>query len=402
MHPLCKSLLVLLVSVLLFTCAVAIVGADPMLKCAVLEVGYTSSTKVTIRDPNVVAGASFVEAMPRGWLGINVTQAATKAILRGGNAGYAASAVTVGNSGIIAINGTVFVVGATDTVQDVIDAINSESCEHGVTARWDSTAFRVVLTDESGYGSDYSFTYTETDDILNGGAGNNGTISGADAVAVVTYADATTEMYGSGKGLRLVGDSTGSVIDMTAAGGTRLRNYVNAIYVGSDTLVGCGDLMDGWIWFTNDLPTTDIECTDPDVIIENPQAAGYSPVYVDHCRAASTVGAHSLTFLITDSAGVHTLSVPYTTVPTFATKVASLFDPIASEAGKRYLFKVSGTVTAEEGYDLWLSDGSGQAVKLPNQGGGNWHTGDHLMVRGQLDLGVSPRVLRAHSTTKVE
>ncbi len=399
MHRMCKPLLVLLVSAFLFACAAAIAGADPVLKCAVLQAGYTSSTKVTIRDANAVAGASFGPSTPRGWIDVNCYQAAAKAVLRGANVGYANAGSAVDNAGMIAINGAAFVVGATDTVQDVIDAINADP-NAGVVATF--SVNRVLLTCADGYGSDHSFTYAETDDILNGGAGNNGTISGTDATAVVTYADATTEMYSSGKGLRLVGDSNGAVIDMTAAGGTRLGNYADAIYLGSDALIGCGDWMEGWIYLTNDLPTTNIECTDPDVIIENPWSAGYGAVMIDHVRAASTVGNHVLTFLITDSAGVHTLNVPYTTVPAYGAGVSSLFHPIMASAAEDYLFKVSGTVTAEEGYDLWLSDGSGQAVKLPNQGGGDWHTGDHLMVRGQLDLGVSPRVLRAHSTTKVE
>ena len=184
-------------------------------------------------NTTAVASASFQSGAVAGLVDVQITTIAAKATLSGANTTYANAGATVTAAGTITIGTTNFVVAGTDTVQEVMDAINADT-NLGVTAAFDTD--HVVLTGTGGYGSDKSFDYAETANVLNGGAGNNGTISGADAVATVTYSDASTESFASGKGLQLIGDATGSIINMTVAGGTALATTSDCINVVAGSL----------------------------------------------------------------------------------------------------------------------------------------------------------------------
>ncbi len=192
--------------------------------------GFAASIVNTV----AIGSASFQSGAVAGYVDVAMSQAAAKAVLSGANTGYANANATVDNAGTITINGTAIVIGATDTVQDVIDAINGDASLN-VTAAFDTN--HVVLTGTTGYGSDKSFDYAESADILNGGAGGNATISGADAQATITWSDATTETFTSGTGLQMIGDVTGSIINMTVAGGTAgAGSYANSINVTAGSL----------------------------------------------------------------------------------------------------------------------------------------------------------------------
>lgn len=173
----------------------------------------SAGTSATVIDTTKIASVAPASTTPAGYVDVDVTTAATKAALTGSNTGYANAAATVDNAGTITINGTSFTVGAADTVQSVIDQINGATSTTGVSASF--AAGGVVLA-QSSFGSDKGIAYTESADILNGGS--TGVQWGGDAVATVTYGDATTETFNAGKGLQLVGATSGMTINLTTTG----------------------------------------------------------------------------------------------------------------------------------------------------------------------------------------
>lgn len=190
----------------------------------------SSGTSASIINTTKIGSASMVSTTPGGYVGVNVTTAATKASVVGANTGYAAATDTVDNAGTITLNGQTITVGATDTVQDVIDAINGLTNTTGVSAAFDTN--HVVLSQTS-FGSDQSIAYTESADILNGAAA--GAAFGIDAVATVTYGDASTETFNAGTGLQLVGATSGAIINLTTSGNA-VANYTNAAYVTAGSM----------------------------------------------------------------------------------------------------------------------------------------------------------------------
>jgi len=187
----------------------------------------SAGTTATVINATNIASAVMAADTPTGYATIVTDAAATKAVLSGSNAGsYIAATDTVDNAGTITINGTAYTVGATDTVQSVIDQINADSDTTGVTATF--TGGNHVQLDQTSYGSDKGIAYTESADILNGGS--TSVQWGGDLKADVTWGDATTEVFNSGKGLQLVGTS-GTIINMKTE--TTGQTYTSGIYVAS-------------------------------------------------------------------------------------------------------------------------------------------------------------------------
>lgn len=187
----------------------------------------SAGTTATVINATNIASAVMAADTPTGYATIVTDAAATKAVLSGSNAGsYTAATDTVDNAGTITINGTAYTVGATDTVQSVIDQINADSDTTGVTATF--TGGNHVQLDQTSYGSDKGIAYTESADILNGGS--TSVQWGGDLKADVTWGDATTEVFNSGKGLQLVGTS-GTIINMKTE--TTGQTYTSGIYVAS-------------------------------------------------------------------------------------------------------------------------------------------------------------------------
>jgi len=188
----------------------------------------SAGVQVGVVDTTNISSAS--SQVPVGYADVQVTRAATQATATGDNT-YSAATDTVDNAGTITVNGVSITVGATDTVQDVIDAINAMTSYTGVTASWDTD--HVVLQNQN-YGSNYYVEYSESADILfDSGAGSYLKEYGVDAAATVTYADGSTGTFDQGKGIVLK-DSDGNTITLTATGNAT-GTYSQALFVSSNS-----------------------------------------------------------------------------------------------------------------------------------------------------------------------
>jgi len=185
----------------------------------------SAGVQAGIVDTTNIDSVSFQSVPSVGYVDVDVTRAATKATIDTSTT-YTAATDTVSAAGTITINGVSITVSATDTVQDVIDAINAMSDYTGVTASWDTDHVELQQTN---YGSNYYIEYDETANILNGG--NYEKDYGGDAAATVTYADGTSVTFDEGHGLVLK-DSNGNQITLTASGNA-VATYSQAIFISN-------------------------------------------------------------------------------------------------------------------------------------------------------------------------
>jgi hypothetical protein len=370
-------------------CAVSL--ANPAITDSLFVVGPSEnpSSTVHIRNQVAVESASFSAGTPRGWIDISLFQTATKACYIT-NSQYKNPSDIVYAGGTVAINGHQFVVSATDTVQDVINMINDDS-SLGVTAQLSGS---FVALYQNNFGSDHLIAYAETDDILNGC--NLAVQWGTDAKAVVTYADGTVEVYDAGDGLQLVSSATGNTINLTLAGNWMYGDKADAICIAPANLIGCRESVTAYIVISDDLPITQVVCTDPGATILSPGVDRPTVMFT----SASTPGSHDLTFRVTDSAGVHSVTATYTTVPSFGIGLGSIRDSIMTTAARRNLFTVCGQLT-RTGDSFYIVNGLDKQIEVLGLGS-DVADGDYVVVRGQLDVGRSPLVLLAHSTSKSE
>ena len=125
----------------------------------------SAGTVANVINGTSIGSASAVATTPAGYVSVDVTAAATKAQVVGSNT-YLTVGTTVDNAGTITVNGTAISVGAADTVQDVMDAINLATGTTGVAAVWDTDH---VVLNQTSFGSDKLIAYTESADVLNGG-----------------------------------------------------------------------------------------------------------------------------------------------------------------------------------------------------------------------------------------
>jgi len=187
----------------------------------------SAGTSATIIDSTNILTASAVTSTPQGYIDIDVTTAATKAVVDTSHV-YVAATDSVANDGSITINGVSIgsFTAVADTVQDVIDAIVATSAQTGVTAAWDVDH---VELKQLSYGSDKGVTYVETADVLN--AASTAVQWGVDSAATVTYGDATTEAFTAGNGLQLKGATSSMTITLTEAGNDTAVDPQDGIYV---------------------------------------------------------------------------------------------------------------------------------------------------------------------------
>ena len=192
----------------------------------------SAGTSATVLDTTNLTSAQAVSTTPAGYVDIDVTTAATKAQHDGTNT-YATVGTVLDNGGTITING--YAIGGTwlitDTVQDVIDAINGTTGSTNVTAAWDVDH---VELNQTNFGSTNKIIYVESADILNGGA--TAVKSGVDAVATITYGDATTSAFDQGSGLTLQ-NADGMSITLTSAGNGIGVDPQDAVYVTQGNLI---------------------------------------------------------------------------------------------------------------------------------------------------------------------
>jgi len=183
----------------------------------------------TILDSTHVAGASVATtgtSLVAGNANVTVSQAATKAQVTGTDAAQLATA-TVANAGTITVNGQNIQVGASDTVQKVLDNINAVKGTTGVQA---SLVNGKLELDQTSYGSANTIAYSETADVFNGGV--SASAKGLDAQGSVTQGSTVTDFNsGSGNTLKDVAGDT-----ITLAAGTTAATYNNAMVISGNAL----------------------------------------------------------------------------------------------------------------------------------------------------------------------
>ncbi len=161
---------------------------------------------------------------------LHVTSIGALATHSGGGAAYANAAATVRNAGTITINGRSLAVAGTDTVQNVIDAINADTANNVVAT---FAANKVVLTQDA-KGSNQAIAYSETADVINGGAANNYITYGTNAQAHVVGASGPEVTFDKGYGLTLA-DAAG---DQIVLAGTAVVEDLAAAFTMSGTTAG--------------------------------------------------------------------------------------------------------------------------------------------------------------------
>ncbi len=186
----------------------------------------------TVLDTDNVASAALVPGSDavEGAVDVDVTTAATKAQVAGTTV-YVLQTDPVNATGSLTINGVGIGYVATDTVADLISAINAEADVTGVAASWNDVAKTIDL-DQTAYGSDKAIVLVDPDAVIM--VAGSASASGSDAVATITWSDASTTAFDQGKGLALK-DADGNTITLTSAGNT-VTTHTGAVYVENGRL----------------------------------------------------------------------------------------------------------------------------------------------------------------------
>ena len=157
----------------------------------------TAGVSAAVVDTNTIKGISFGStfggvSIQNGTVAITVNNAATRASATG-NVTYAsvnatiasANGTTSGAGGTVVLNGQSIAVGASDTVQSLIDKINSVAGSTGVSANFSSAngSGTIVLTQQS-YGGNFKINEQESSSLIFGAVGTN--VIGSNATVTVT------------------------------------------------------------------------------------------------------------------------------------------------------------------------------------------------------------------------
>jgi flagellin len=217
----------------------------------------TAGISAAVVDTNTISainiGSVFGGAtVQNGTLNITVNNAATRAVAIG-NVTFAsvdatlaaANGTTTGTGGTIVLNGQSISVAGSDTVQSLIDKINSVSSATGVSANFSAGngSGSIVLTQQN-YGANFKINTQESSGLVFGTAGTNvagsnatvtvtatGLVGGAATTVIATF---TGGRAASDSGIRVT-DGSGNAILLTEAGNsTNTSNYTVANVTASD------------------------------------------------------------------------------------------------------------------------------------------------------------------------
>jgi flagellin len=204
----------------------------------------SAGTTANVTNSSDISGISFGGTFGNGItqngpVTVTVTQAATAATVTG-SVSYASTSATFATSGSITINGQTVNVNAGDSVQTMMNNINSVANVSGVTAGF--TSGHVVLTQEN-YGSNFSVNESETGSFITSGGASvaNGTNAVASVTAMTeinnnTQPVTTTFTGGQSPGTSglLLTDSYGNSVTLTPAGNTTSTSNVQVGEVSSN------------------------------------------------------------------------------------------------------------------------------------------------------------------------
>ncbi|MGE0001420.1 MAG: flagellin [Fimbriimonadaceae bacterium] len=188
----------------------------------------TVNNPTNIKSVNVTGTFGSVGMDTNGDLDVQVTTAATRAVVTGTQA-YATGATLVG-AGNFSINGRAFSTTATTDRDALVAMINTAQGETGVTASVNGSNQVVLTTDAYGTDSEVNLTSSTAGLILS--AAGSLSDAGSNAVATVTYDYGTgTEAvtFDQGQGLTLK-DTNGNQIKLTVAGNAT-ATYTGAVQI---------------------------------------------------------------------------------------------------------------------------------------------------------------------------
>lgn len=199
--------------------------------------GFSINNTTKISSMSVGSNSEFV-----GLKGaVSVTGAvagATQAKVDGGKAyATAATAVGAGGAGDLYINNVhIGTFAATDTAQNVIDAVNAKAGQTGVTAAYDTANTQIDLTSTS-YGADATISVNQTGALIGAAAGNTSAI-GTDAD--VTNGELTITAANGDLDTVDLSTWTAKGNTLTSAGGDVIKLVDGQSLAGADQLATLG------------------------------------------------------------------------------------------------------------------------------------------------------------------
>lgn len=161
---------------------------------------------------------------------LHVTSIGALATHTGGGAAYADVDATVRTAGTITINDRELTFNGTEDITAVLLAINNDSANNVVATFADG---KVVLTQDT-KGSNQAITYSETADVINGGADNNYIAYGTNAQAHVVDPALREVTFDQGYGLTL----ESAAGDQILLGGTAVVEDLAAAFTMTGTTAG--------------------------------------------------------------------------------------------------------------------------------------------------------------------
>lgn len=191
----------------------------------------SAGVQSTVTDANRLAGLSIGGSFGGGSISANaaivitVNTAATQAVINGST--FAASTTTVG-AGSFTLNGVTINTAASDQVNDVIQKINAQSSTTNVTASWNASTTKIVLTQAS-FGANNKINLSDANGLITGSR-QFSTASGVDAVATVTIGSLSAVFTGGRNG------SDGLTLNDADGNAVLLANQGNATTVVNATV----------------------------------------------------------------------------------------------------------------------------------------------------------------------
>ena len=198
----------------------------------------TAGTLANITDGTDISGMSLSGAfgpgsVMNGPITISKVQAATDAIVTLGQS-FASAAAIITTPGTIVVNGYSISTSGTDSVQSLVQKINSASSETGVSAQLNGAGpVNIVLT-ANNFGSQNGITYFDANKVLDTKTSEQATGTNAvfnvsattsAGIQTVTF---TGGMNGSATGLML-SDTAGNTISLTQTGNAAITTLPVAV-----------------------------------------------------------------------------------------------------------------------------------------------------------------------------
>ncbi len=190
----------------------------------------TAGTMANITNTTGIAGAYFGSTFNGVSVAngpITVTQTTTATQTRLDTSVAFASTAAVPAAGTIVVNGYTFSTnGTTDTVQNLIDRINAQASNTGVTVSTYASGANVALRlTSTTHGADFPINFFDPSGVLHSTPSPAPTVAGTDAVATVQVTTASgvqSVQFTGGQGAKTSGlrltDSSGNAIVLTPAG----------------------------------------------------------------------------------------------------------------------------------------------------------------------------------------